>query len=155
MARDEKLIARAKQMRRDPSPMERTLWHALRARRFHDAKFRRQVVIGPYIADFACRIPKMMVIEIDGDTHAAQPAYDARRDAHLRARGYEILRFTNREVTHNLEGVLTAIANALNPLSPSGERRERQSRGRRGAVNRRNAPPTPSLPPLAAAPSLP
>ena len=116
--RDQILLERAKQMRREPTPLEQRLWLALRAKRFVGAKFRRQVVIGRYIVDFACRLPKMLVIEIDGDTHGAQGGYDAERTAVLEARGYEVIRFTNAEVASNLEGVLTAVQNAL-PLSPA------------------------------------
>ena len=120
MARDQELIKRAKQMRREPTPLEQKLWFALRAKRFAGAKFRRQVVIGRYIVDFACRIPKMMVIEVDGETHASQLTYDARRDEELRTRGYEVLRFTNLDVGQNLEGVLTVIAEALKPSPLQG-----------------------------------
>ena len=105
-------------MRREPTPFERKLWLALRAKRFNGAKFRQQVVIDRYIVDFACRIPRMLVIEVDGDTHAIQSDYDARRTAFLEAHGYEVLRFTNSDVATNLEGVLMTIADALN-LSPS------------------------------------
>jgi len=54
-------------------------------------------VIGRYIADFACRIPRMLVIEVDGDTHAVQMAYDADRTA-LKSKGNRVLRFTNAEL---------------------------------------------------------
>jgi very-short-patch-repair endonuclease len=112
-------------MRREPTPFEHRLWLALRAKRFEGAKFRRQVVIGPYIADFACRLPKMLVIELDGETHGSRAEYDARRTATLEERGYNLIRFTNAEVANNLDGVLEAIAAALplSPaLSPEGER---------------------------------
>jgi very-short-patch-repair endonuclease len=112
------LIQRAKAMRREPTPFEHKLWLALRAKRFNGAKFRQQVVIDRYIVDFACRSPRMLVIEVDGDTHAMQPDYDARRTAFLEARAYEVLRFTNSDVATNYEGVLMTIADALN-LSPS------------------------------------
>jgi very-short-patch-repair endonuclease len=125
--RDQLLLERAKQMRLELTPAERRLWYALRAKRFNAAKFRRQVVIGRYIVDFACRIPRMLVIELDGDTHAIQEEYDARRDAELRKRGYQVLRFADRDIHSNLEGVLTVIAAALEAplspaLSPEGER---------------------------------
>jgi very-short-patch-repair endonuclease len=115
--RDPELLARAKQMRREPTGPELRLWLELRAKRFHGAKFRRQVVIGGYIADFACRAP-MLVIEVDGDTHALCERYDAVRTVYLEARGYRVLRFTNDEVMGNLDGVLTVIAGAVGD-SPS------------------------------------
>jgi very-short-patch-repair endonuclease len=72
----------------------------------------------------------MIVIEVDGDTHASQEAYDAQRTAFLESKGYRVLRFTNQDVGTNLDGVLTMIADALHsPLSPThspeGAREER------------------------------
>jgi very-short-patch-repair endonuclease len=64
------------------TPAEIRLWHHLRAGRFDAWKFRRQTVIGPYIADFTCRAA-MLVVEIDGDTHATQMDYDTRRTTFL------------------------------------------------------------------------
>ena len=116
--RDAELIKRAKAMRREPTPFERKLWLGLRARRFHDAKFRQQVVIGRYIADFACRIPCMLVIEIDGESHAESLEYDARRDKFLEELGYRVMHFTNADVGENFEGVMMSILGAL-PLSPA------------------------------------
>ena len=126
--RDQQLLSYAKRLRTNQTPLEQQLWHALRAKRFEGSKFRRQVVIGRYIADFACRIPKMLVIEVDGDTHAVQRGYDAQRTACLESKGYRVLRFTNPQVATNFEGVLTMIAEALSgsplspALSPEGER---------------------------------
>lgn len=60
-----KLLERARQMRSEMTQPERELWIALRAKRFSGVKFTRQVVIGPYIADFVCRSRKL-IIELDG-----------------------------------------------------------------------------------------
>ncbi|MCP3734360.1 endonuclease domain-containing protein [Sphingomonas sp. RP10(2022)] len=104
---------------------ERELWTALRAKRFGGVKFSRQVVIGPFIADFVARSAKL-IVEVDGDTHSDQ-ARDGRRTAWLHQRGYRVIRFGNTDVMDNLEGVLGVIGDALgtaplpNPL-PSGER---------------------------------
>ncbi|MET1111397.1 MAG: DUF559 domain-containing protein, partial [Allosphingosinicella sp.] len=92
---------------------ERRLWYALREKRLEGAKFRRQVVIGPYIADFACRLPKMLVVEVDGETHAGRELYDAARTTDLKKRGYEVMRFTNSDVMTNLDGVLLTILQVL------------------------------------------
>nr|WP_244624725.1 endonuclease domain-containing protein [Sphingomonas sp. So64.6b] len=113
-------------MRSEMSQPERELWTALRARRFDGVKFSRQVVIGPYIVDFAARLRKL-IIEVDGDSHAGNGTYDARRTAWLEQQGYRVIRFNNSDVMSNVEGVLLAIAAALgtaplpNPL-PGGER---------------------------------
>jgi very-short-patch-repair endonuclease len=125
--RDPKLIKRARQMRRELSPFERSLWLALRAGRLGGAKFRRQQVIGPYIADFACRTPGMLVVEVDGDSHGSRAAYDAQRTSFFEERGYKVLRFSNRDVRMNMEAVLNSIAGNLGlplspALSPEGER---------------------------------
>lgn len=81
---------------------------------------RRCVFIAPYIVDFASKVAKL-VIEIDGDTHSDDSRYDADRTKFLESLGYRVIRFTNYEVLTNMEGVLTAIAEALRafPLSPA------------------------------------
>ena len=116
-------------MRRAMTPPEQRLWMELRANRLADTKFRRQKVIGQYIADFAANAPKI-VIELDGDSHASQADYDAARDAFLTSEGYRIVRFANRDVLTNLDGVLTVIAGVIDELrgcsppptpSPEGE----------------------------------
>ncbi len=123
---DETLLKRARAMRSEMTQPERELWIALRAKRFGGVKFSRQMVIGPYIVDFVAR-SRMMVIELDGGTHASNEEYDARRTALLEQRGYDVIRFANGDVMRNLEGVLSAIEVALaasplpNPL-PAGER---------------------------------
>jgi very-short-patch-repair endonuclease len=122
------LLGYAKRLRTNQTPLEQKLWYALRGKRFGGVKFRRQVVIGRYIVDFACRAPQMVVIEIDGDTHGMQRGYDEERTVFLESKGYRVLRFTNQDVVTNLEGVLTTIAGALEnsplspALSPEGER---------------------------------
>lgn len=103
--------ARAKNLRTDMTEPERTLWSVLRAGQL-GVKFQRQVVLAPYIADFAARSERL-VIEIDGETHAGREVEDAARTAALEARGYRVLRFTNNEVMTNIEGVVRAIMIAL------------------------------------------
>ena len=116
--RDPELIKRAKAMRREPTPFETKLWLGLRAKRFNGAKFRQQKVIGRYIVDFACRLPCMLVIEVDGDTHGDRAEYDDRRTRFLEQEGYQVLRFTNADVGGNFEGVMMTILDAL-PRSPT------------------------------------
>ncbi|CAD7337425.1 MULTISPECIES: endonuclease domain-containing protein [unclassified Sphingobium] len=113
--RDSKSLNFAKQLRRDLTPAEARLWYNLRAKRFAGVKFRRQTVIGPYIADFTCRTA-MLVIEVDGDTHGSAIQYDAERTAFLEQQGWRVLRFTNADVLQNLEAVLSTIAQRLPPL---------------------------------------
>jgi very-short-patch-repair endonuclease len=93
------------------TPAERILWQILRAGRV-GIKFQRQVVLAPYIADFASRSQRL-VVEIDGETHVGREAYDEARTAALEERGYRVLRFTNEDVMTNAEGVAEAILAAL------------------------------------------
>ncbi|WP_353705803.1 endonuclease domain-containing protein [Bradyrhizobium sp. INPA03-11B] len=83
----------------------------MRNRQIDGHKFARQVPIGNYICDFACR-EKRLVIGVDGGQHADSAA-DAIRDRYLADEGYRVLRFWNNEVLENIEGVLTTIEAAL------------------------------------------
>ncbi len=95
---------------------ERKLWHALRAHRFQDLGFRRQVPIGRYIADFACHRARL-VIEVDGNQHGQVLAAerDAARDAWFAAEGYRTLRFSNHDVLRQRDSVLDTIFAACEP----------------------------------------
>ena len=119
---------RAKDLRRNLTEPERRLWYRLRANRL-GVKFQRQVVLAPYIADFVARAERL-VIELDGDTHGDNEAYDAARTRALQARGYRVIRFTNADVMTNLDGALRAILIALDrdPESPHPLQGERQMR---------------------------
>ncbi|MEC8179031.1 MAG: endonuclease domain-containing protein, partial [Pseudomonadota bacterium] len=98
---------------------ETRLWLELRGGRFQGIKFRRQKVIGPYIADFAANAPKL-VIELDGDTHAGQLDYDAERTRYLKAQGYRVVRFSNAEVIENMDGVLQRLGEIVGVLRHGG-----------------------------------
>ena len=84
--------------------MEQAVWRGLRAKGLGGLKWWRQAPIGPYIVDFYCDAARL-VVEVDGVTHADASA-DAERDAYLRSRTIEVMRFGNNEVMANLEGVL-------------------------------------------------
>ncbi len=103
---------RARHLRKNPTEAENRLWTALRRQQIGDAKFRRQVPFGPYVADFAC-LSARLIIELDGGQHAARAKGDEQRDAWFAARGYRTVRFWNNEVFENFDGVLTAIAKTL------------------------------------------
>ena len=120
----EELLARARILRRQSSEAENVLWRHLRARRLMGYKFRRQVVITPYIVDFAC-LEARLIIEVDGGQHSDQVAYDARRTTRLEGLGYRVMRFWNHEVMNELQVVLeqmrTALIEAPSPQpSPGG-----------------------------------
>jgi very-short-patch-repair endonuclease len=111
------LLARAKWMRANPTPAEARLWTMLRDRRLALVKFRRQVIITPFIADFVS-FERRLIVEADGSQHA-ESDYDQRRDTFLRAAGFAVLRFWNNDILGNAGGVFDAIVTALAPPHPA------------------------------------
>ncbi len=107
--------ANARRLRAEMTDPERVLWSKLRRRQLEGHRFRRQVPLGPYVADFACMEPKL-VVELDGHQHGDRIDHDARRTEWLEGQGFHVLRFGNPDVRENLEGVLLTIANALREL---------------------------------------
>ena len=86
MKHEKRLLAHAKKQRQQMPDAERELWYHLRDRRLGGRKFRRQKPIGPYVGDFVCHQPKL-VVEADGGQHLEQAAYDAERSRYLESRG--------------------------------------------------------------------
>jgi very-short-patch-repair endonuclease len=98
-------------MRNKMTETERKLWRAIRACiPLESTHFRRQVPIGPYIADF-CSHGLMLIIEVDGEQHGfdAARARDARRTEFLKSQGYCVIRFSNRDVMLDIDVVLDTI----------------------------------------------
>ncbi len=102
-------------MRREPTLAEQKLWLPLRDRRLAGFKFRRQMPIGPFIADFICQRPKI-VLEADGGQHAESATEDA-RDRWFRLSGYEVVRYWNNDILQNGEGVLIDLLGRLEALN--------------------------------------
>jgi very-short-patch-repair endonuclease len=102
-------LARARQLRREMTPAERTLWAHLRNHRMCGLQFRRQQVIDGFIVDFYCHATRL-VVEVDGAVHEQQTDYDVERDRVLAARGLQVLRFTNDEIRSQLSSVIDRIA---------------------------------------------
>ena len=97
-------------MRREPVSNERALWKLLRDRRLESMKFRRQVPVGRYILDFVC-FRHRLVIEADGPTHEDSLS-DLTRDARLQKEGFRVLRFANKAIEDDPQGVLDVIVAA-------------------------------------------
>jgi len=110
------ILQRARDMRHPLTPAERKVWERVRNGQL-GLKIRRQHVIDRFIADSYCAKAKLD-IEIDGDTHAEpdQAKYDAARTAWLEARGYRVIRFANRDVHEDLDGVLRALREEIESL---------------------------------------
>jgi very-short-patch-repair endonuclease len=105
---------RAAEMRGAMTDAERKLWRALRAIVLGGTHFRRQVVIGPYIADFVC-LAARLIIEVDGSQHNSpdQRCHDDRRTTYLEAQGFRVLRFWNAEVLRETSAVVDTIHAAV------------------------------------------
>jgi len=71
-----KMQERARELRKDMTPAEKTLWRYLRHGQLDGAHFRKQHAVGTYIVDFFCAKSKL-VVEVDGDSHAEQVEYDS------------------------------------------------------------------------------
>jgi very-short-patch-repair endonuclease len=117
---EEAKVIRAKELRREMTDEEKTLWCRLRANRMLGLQFRRQQIIDGFIVDFYCHAAGL-VVEVNGAVHDEQREYDAERDQILATRGLQILRVTNTEVTTDLDEVLERIAAACRQTdSPPG-----------------------------------
>lgn len=121
-----------KQHRLHPTEAERILWEEVRDRKLGGYKFRRQHVVGNYIADFIC-LEKSLIIEVDGLMHQLpeNKASDVDRTFWLNQHGFEIVRFTNNEVLSKPSDVLQTTLQKLNQLPT----RPRTSQSEAGAAD--------------------
>jgi very-short-patch-repair endonuclease len=104
-------IARARQLRHGDNMAEATLWNELKAKKLGLYKFVRQMPIGPYFADFACRTGKL-VVELDGCQHL-ESSYHRRRDEFMRGEGYSVIRFWSADALKNMASVCETVLAAL------------------------------------------
>ena len=95
---------RARALRNSATRHERKLWGMLSRLR---PKFTRQLPIGPYFADFACRQAKL-IVELDGSQHA-ESLRDERRDRFLEQEGWTVMRIWNNALDDNPDGVFEAV----------------------------------------------
>ncbi|PYB73427.1 endonuclease domain-containing protein [Rhizobium wuzhouense] len=104
---NQKRTARARSLRKVENDAEAALWSELRARRLGGYKFVRQLPIGPFFPDFACR-EALLVVEVDGSQHA-DSEHDAKRNAFMNANGWSVVRFWNADVLREREAVLDTL----------------------------------------------
>ncbi|WP_431358000.1 endonuclease domain-containing protein [Sphingomonas glacialis] len=111
------MTKRARDLRTNATDAERRIWLRIRSYR---PRFTRQLVIGRYIIDIACREAKL-AIELDGGQHTDSP-YDEERTAFLESLGWQVLRFWNSEVITNpggvTEAILAEVGRRLGPTHP-------------------------------------
>jgi 5-methyltetrahydrofolate--homocysteine methyltransferase len=106
--------------RNHPTQAESVLWEALQGKKLEEYKFRRQHVVGPYIADFIC-LQEDLIIEVDGLIHQLPENQDSdqERTQWLTEKGYRVVRFTNDQVLSHTPAVLDTILRTLQ-APPSG-----------------------------------
>ena len=117
----------SKNNKKEPTEAENILWQVLRGKGLGQ-KFRRQHIIGDYIADFVC-LSCSLVIEVDSGYHqdAKQQEIDAIRTEYLEYVGFSVLRFTNEEILQDLDSVKARIITALSTPSTGGGQGEASS----------------------------
>lgn len=105
---NKELVSYAKELRKNMTREEKHLWYDFLST--YSVRFMRQRVLGKYIADFYCAKAKL-VVELDGSQHYTEEAkeYDAQRALYLEQYGIKVLRFLNKDVNDNFDGVCNYI----------------------------------------------
>ncbi|NIO82493.1 MAG: DUF559 domain-containing protein [Candidatus Aminicenantes bacterium] len=98
----------ARELRKNSTLSEVLLWDCLKRKQMMGYDFHRQKPLDRYIVDFFCN-EFMLAIEIDGDSHDNKEEEDEYRQKRLEALGVQFLRFSDKQVENNLDGVLRAI----------------------------------------------
>ena len=121
------LVPTARELRSSATGAERHLWRFVRNRYLSGYRFRRQVPLGPYVADFVC-LRARLIVEIDGSQHDEHLLEELERTRYLARLGFRVIRFWNNEVLQQTEAVLESILEALiqacphpSPLPQAGE----------------------------------
>jgi len=123
----------ARELRKNMTDAERAMWRLLRQRQIKGLRFRRQVPIDHYIADFAC-LEVRLIIEVDGGQHYDSPS-DRVRDCYLQSQGFQVLRFWNNDVLSNPDGVYRILIETVEGLNDAA----------RARLTARHPPSTPGL----------
>ena len=117
--RNSRNLKNARTLRKNMTPQERHLWYD--CLRFCTPRFRRQELIGNYIADFFCYEAKL-IVELDGSGHYEPEVKetDKMRTAYFHSLGLRVLRFSNLDVDRNFQGVCQAILLAMKECGVCG-----------------------------------
>jgi len=111
---NKELKAISRTLRKNMTDAERLLWSKIRNRQLKGYRFYRQKIVGNYIVDFYC--PKaLLIIEVDGSQHYSSEGMrkDKIRDDYMNSLGLRVLRFSDRDVFTNIEGVMGEILKYL------------------------------------------
>ena len=109
-------ISIRRNLRHDLTSVEKLFWARVANRQFYNLKFRKQHGIAWYIVDFYCS-EKKLIVEIDGDTHAEEfNEQDKQRTGYLESLGYTVVRYTNRDILYNIDGVFEDLTKRVSLL---------------------------------------
>ena len=122
-------VKRARALRRRQTPAEDIFWREVRNRQFLGLKFRRQVPIGKYIADFVCEREKL-IVEIDGASHVDSTDYDEERTRVLEQFGYRVVRYWNSDLYEGLDSVFRELFRLV-----GGEGEQNEDQGHEDSVS--------------------
>ena len=105
---NKEIITLAKELRKNMTPQEKRLWYDFLSK--YPVRFQRQKTIDNFIADFYCHSAKL-VIEVDGSQHylPKNRQQDEFRTEILGTYGLKVIRFLNRDIDKNFEGVCKYI----------------------------------------------
>jgi len=110
---------RARELRKQMTPAEKKLWARIRYGQIDGYHIRKHHAVGNFILDFFCAKAKL-AMEVDGASHADQVEYDAERTRWLNTqKHYRVIRFANRDVMNNIEGVLERLREELKRPHPN------------------------------------
>ena len=119
MEQNKKLKQYAQELRKSQTKEESLLWYCFLSKYPH--RFRRQYVIGNYIADFYCHKAKL-VVELDGSQHydPSEMENDRKRTEYLESQGLQVLRFTNLDIQREFRSVCEMIDRTVKERTVSG-----------------------------------
>ena len=100
------LKQQARAMRRNPTAAQQALWERLKDKQC-GFTFNREVMMGSAIVDFACKT-RWLVVET-GSEGEVDDTIAALSDRKLRDVGVRVLRFSDRQVMEDLDGVVAQI----------------------------------------------
>ena len=108
-----KNIVLARILRKNATPQENELWYKFLSK--YSVRFQRQKAIDNFIADFYCHSARL-IIELDGSQHHTNQgkAHDEARTEILEKYGIHVLRFSNKDVDENFDGVCRMIDRVIN-----------------------------------------
>jgi len=107
---------RAIELRNESTPAEHKLWSRIRNDQL-GVSFRRQHAIGKYIPNF-CSPKAKLIIELDGSQHLDQHEYNEERTKYFESIGYKVIRFWHNDVIKDMDRVIRAIIQAMDPEHP-------------------------------------